>query len=291
MEKGARGLRLYYLLWQLGAYFVVRALHRSIHFNAIHHLTFGTYWLPSFLSILPVPFFWGPVGGAETAPRSFRVSLGLNGRLYELLRDVGRTLGNLNPLVRMNARRAAIVLAKTDDTKKCLESLGCCKAVVCSEVALTAAEMYSLNCFPPREPAPLRLLSIGRLVYWKGFGYGITAFAEFHRQFPGTEYWLVGDGPERKRLERLANKLGISGSVRFLGNMPRDQALQQLRDCDVLVHPSLHDSGGWVCVEAMAAGRPVICLDLGGPATQVTAETGVKCRPGPLYKSSRIWRE
>jgi glycosyltransferase involved in cell wall biosynthesis len=43
-----------------------------------------------------------------------------------------------------------------------------------------------------------------------------------------------------------------------------------------LVHPSLHDSGAGVCLEAMAAGRPVICLDLGGPATQVTAETGFK---------------
>ncbi|GBD39719.1 D-inositol 3-phosphate glycosyltransferase [bacterium HR37] len=42
------------------------------------------------------------------------------------------------------------------------------------------------------------------------------------------------------------------------------------------MHPSLHDSGGWVCVEAMAAGRPVICLDLGGPALQVTEETGFK---------------
>ena len=44
----------------------------------------------------------------------------------------------------------------------------------------------------------------------------------------------------------------------------------------MLVHPSLHESGGLVCVEAMATGRPVICLDLGGPAVQVTAETGFK---------------
>lgn len=49
-----------------------------------------------------------------------------------------------------------------------------------------------------------------------------------------------------------------------------------LGECHVLVHPSLHDSGGWVCLEAMAAGRPVLCLDLGGPATQVTEETGFK---------------
>ena len=40
-------------------------------------------------------------------------------------------------------------------------------------------------------------------------------------------------------------------------------------------------SGGWTCLEAMAAGRPVVCLDLGGPATQVTEETGIKV-PAPV---------
>lgn len=65
-----------------------------------------------------------------------------------------------------------------------------------------------------------------------------------------------------------------SGQV--LGDLPRDKTLSKLEECHVLVHPSLHDSGGWVCLEAMAAGRPVICLDIGGPATQVTGETGFK---------------
>jgi glycosyltransferase involved in cell wall biosynthesis len=50
--------------------------------------------------------------------------------------------------------------------------------------------------------------------------------------------------------------------------------------CHVLVHPSLHDSGGWVCLEAMAAGRPVICLDQGGPGVQVTSHTGIKISVG-----------
>jgi len=276
-KKGGRGLRFYYLLWQLGAYFVSRRRHRQIRFDAVHHLTFGTYWLPSFLSLLPVPFFWGPVGGAESAPRPFRVSFGINARVYELLRDLGRALGNLNPLVRMNARRAILVLSKTEDTKTCLESLGSRHVVVCSEVGLTTKEMYSLNNFPAREgAAPFRLLSLGRLIHWKGFELGLNAFAQFHRTFPASEYWIVGDGPERKRLETLARKLSVAENVRFWGIMTRTQALEKLMECDVLVHPSLHDSGGWVCIEAMAAGRPVICLDLGGPAFQVTQGAGIK---------------
>ncbi len=85
-----------------------------------------------------------------------------------------------------------------------------------------------------------------------------------------------GNGPELERLQTLAQELGVAQRVKFWGRLPREETLSKLRDCHVLVHPSLHDSGGWVCLEAMAAGRPVICLDLGGPAVQVTETTGFK---------------
>jgi glycosyltransferase involved in cell wall biosynthesis len=58
--------------------------------------------------------------------------------------------------------------------------------------------------------------------------------------------------------------------------LPREEVLNKLKKCHILVHPSLHDSGGFVCLEAMAAGRPVVCLDLGGPGAQVTKESGFK---------------
>jgi glycosyltransferase involved in cell wall biosynthesis len=52
--------------------------------------------------------------------------------------------------------------------------------------------------------------------------------------------------------------------------------LDRLACSHVLAHPSLHDSAGWATLEAAAAGLPVVCLDLGGPALQVTRETGIK---------------
>jgi glycosyltransferase involved in cell wall biosynthesis len=86
----------------------------------------------------------------------------------------------------------------------------------------------------------------------------------------------VGDGPERANLSTLVRRLGLTGRVHLWGSRTRPEALEMLAACHVLVHPSLHDSGGWVCLEAMAAGKPVVCLDLGGPAEQVTDRTGIK---------------
>ena len=228
------------------------------------------------LPLLPVAFIWGPVGGAESTPRTFWDSFSFRGKLYELLRDLVRTVSNLNPLVRLSARRALVVLSKSEETKRCLEALGCRRAVVCSEVGLPADEICRLNAVPIRNGNTFRLISIGRLIHWKGFELGLRAFALFHRQFPASHYWIIGDGPERRRLEALADKLGIAGSVQFFGDLPREQVLEKFIESDVLVHPSLHDSGGWVCVEAMAAGRPVICLDVGGPAVQVSEQSGIK---------------
>jgi glycosyltransferase involved in cell wall biosynthesis len=275
-KKGRRGAQLHYYLWQLAAYFVGRRLHRKVGFDLIHHVTLVKYWMPSFLGLLPVPFIWGPVGGGESPPRALRRCFSLRGRLYEVLRDLARKMGECDPFVRHTARKATLGLATTEDTAKRMRMLGCRRVSVHSEAGLPQEEIRRLSSIPPCQSSPFRLLSIGNLHHWKGFELGIRAFALFCREFPGSEYWLIGDGPERKRLRKLPQRLGVAGSVTFWGAIPRSQVLEKLGHCDVLVHPSLHDSGGWACLEAMAAGRPVICLDLGGPAFQVTEETGIK---------------
>lgn len=275
-KKGRRGVHAYYYLWQLGAYVVARKLHREVRFDLAHHVTFVNYWMPSFLALLPVPFVWGPVGGAESAPHAFRRRLSLRGKLQETLRDLARTLGELDSFVRLTARRAALGLATTKETAARLRALGCRKVSVLSEAGLPLEEIVRLGAFPVRESAPFRLVSVGNLLHWKGFELGLQAFAKIQLLFPASEYWIVGAGPEEKRLRKLAGDLGVGEKVTFFGRLPRAQALEKLVRCDVLVHPSLHDSGGWVCLEAMAAGHPVVCLDLGGPGLQVTDETGIK---------------
>src|SRR4029078_12932115 len=87
---------------------------------------------------------------------------------------------------------------------------------------------------------------------------------------------IVGDGPERANLADLVGRLGLKDRGVFWGSRPPPEPLETFAACHVLVHPTFHDSGGWVCLEAMAAGKPVICLDLGGSAELVTDRTGIK---------------
>jgi glycosyltransferase involved in cell wall biosynthesis len=275
-KQGQCGVHAYYYLWQLGAYYVARKLHREVGFDLVHHVTFVNYWMPSFLVLLPVPFVWGPVGGGESAPATFWRSFSFRGKVFELLRDAARRLGETDPSVKVTARRAAAALAATHQTEARLQILGCRNVSQFSQVGLPQDEIRRLDSVPFRQDGPFRLVSVGNLLHWKGFKLGLHAFARFRSRLEASQYWIIGDGPEREALARVAGELGVAGSVKFWGAIPRQQVLERLRECDVLVHPSLHDSGGWVCLEAMAAARPVVCLDLGGPALQVTEETGIR---------------
>lgn len=271
-QSGA--MQIHYYLWQIQAYFVARRLHQEIIFDISHHVTFVKYSAPSLLSFLPIPFVWGPVGGGESAPPKFWKDFSLRARFYELARDLVRNIGERDPLVALTIQNSAVVRATTDDTAKRLYRMGASSVQIVPEVGLLDEEIALLNRCPLPSSQPIRFISMGRLLHWKGFHLGIGAFAKAN--LPDAEYWLVGDGPELNNLQHLAQDCGVAHQVKFWGRLSREDTLERLGESHVLVHPSLHDSGGWVCIEAMASGRPVICLNLGGPAVQVTEQTGFK---------------
>ena len=273
-QSGA--MQIHYYLWQIQAYFVARQLHQEIGFNVAHHVTFVKYSSPSFLSLLPIPFIWGSVGGGESAPKPFWQDFGLKAKVYELTRNFARGIGERDPFVAITAERSRVIRATTNDTAARIYRLGVKieHLQISSESSLPKAEIARISCYQAADTSTVRFVSMGRLLHWKGFHLGIRAFAL--AAIPDTEYWVVGDGAELASLEALAKELEVAEKVKFWGRLPREETLTKLGRADVLVHPSLHDSGGWVCLEGMAARKPVICLNLGGPAVQVTERTGIR---------------
>ena len=75
-------------------------------------------------------------------------------------------------------------------------------------------------------------------------------------------------------LRQLASTLGVGANIAFIGRLPQDELFRRYPDFDVLLFPSLHDSGGNVVIESLSFGLPVICLDLGGPSSFVDDSCG-----------------
>ena len=275
MRLGQSGaMQIHYYLWQIQAYFVARRLHQEVGFDISHHVTFVKYSAPSLLSLLPIPFVWGSVGGGESAPPAFWGDFSIRARAYEIARDISRNIGQRDPLVKLTARRSAVVRSTTDDTAKRLHKMGASHVDIVPEVGLLSEEIAALNQYSLPSLRSVRFISIGRLLHWKGFHLGVQAFIT--ADLPDAEYWIVGDGPELESLKKISQASNAANRIKFWGRLPREETLEKLGESHVLVHPSLHDSGGWVCIEAMASGRPVICLDLGGPAVQVSEQVGYK---------------
>lgn len=277
-KKGERGRRIHYMLWQIWAYRAAKRLHEQVQFDIAHHVTFVSYWTPDYVSLLNIPFVWGPVGGGDSTPLPYYPTLSWKSRITELIRDTFRfTSERLDPYVGKTARHAAIGLATTEATADKMRKLGAVDVRIMSECALTSETISALQeQSVDYDKRPFRVVSVGRLIGWKGYHLGIEAFARMHQQVPDSEYWIIGTGTELESLKSLTAKLGAESYIHFTGFLPREDVLQKMSAAHVLLHPSLHDTGSWVCLEAMAAGLPVVCLRLGGPATIVNDETGIR---------------
>jgi glycosyltransferase involved in cell wall biosynthesis len=269
------GLQLYAYLWQWKAFFAAQKLHRKVRFDLFHHLTYENDWMASIIgALLPVPYVRGPGGGAHRIPRAFVEGFRWTSRLAELRRSFGQWVFRHDPFFILSQRRARLILACNREAAEGVRAPWRHKVHLLSINGVSAHELT-----PPREEtrsAKFAVLSAGRFVPLKGFDLGLRAFAVFAERNSEAEFVIAGDGPERNRLKRLARELGIEKQVRFEGWMPRERLLAKMRACDVFLFASLRDGGGLVVVEAMAAGKPVVCFDLGGPGLHVNPECGFK---------------
>ena len=115
------------------------------------------------------------------------------------------------------------------------------------------------------------LLTVAVLREPKGIGYMLEALPRLLPAFPDLRYVVVGDGPDRTRLEHMVARLGLGGSVLFAGT--RNDVNEILPAADVFVLPSLTEALPTVLAEAAACELPIVATDVGGVAEMV--EDGV----------------
>jgi glycosyltransferase involved in cell wall biosynthesis len=126
------------------------------------------------------------------------------------------------------------------------------------------------------EPgASFELIFVGGLIPCKACDLALRAAAPLLRSGL-ARFTVLGDGPERKRLEELAKSLGIEKAVSFCGWVSHAEVLQRLRSADVMVFPSVRDFGAGVVFEALACGAVPVVADFGGPGDIVHRDVGYK---------------
>ena len=280
-KRGGRGVQLFYILWQ---WFVARHVRRRLRpedFDLIHHITFGKYWIPSFLGFFGPPLVFGPVGGGDETPRVFRKAYSIRGRFSEWKKTVAE---RFFPIVFRRAYQSvSLAIAATDETAGKLRRLVRCPVVVHPQSAISideAATMRNIAGATVKPSAP-RFVTACRLEHWKAVDIAIRAFPEVLRAIPEAKLTILGKGPEEKRLRRLVRRLGLDANVTFAGRLPAlEDVYRTIAGSTALIHPALHESFGQVCLEAVALGTPVVCWNHGGPGL-IAKRCGLAAVPIP----------
>jgi len=200
--------------------------------------------------------------------------------------DFMKDLGN-DDLLREICAAAEFVAAETDYSRELL----------CQRCPDSAAKIYrvyngiDLEYFPTPVSATInpvpRIISVGRLVAFKGFEYLIDACAELARRGFDFVCDIIGDGPLRDTLQAKIDISNPSPRINLLGSLSQRAVFEKLRAADIFALASVTDQQGasdvfpTVIIEAMAAARPVVSTRLAGiPESVVNDQTGVLVSPG-----------
>jgi glycosyltransferase involved in cell wall biosynthesis len=206
--------------------------------------------------------------------------------------DFMKDLGS-DDLLREICAAAEFVAAETDYSRDLLRQR-------CPDSAAKIHRVYNgidLERFPaPRDQTARRavvpyhlprIVSVGRLVAFKGFDNLIDACAELARRRIDFVCDIIGDGPLRETLQAKIEQLDLSSRMNLLGSLSQDAVLEKLQAADIFALASTTDAQGatdvfpTVILEAMASAQPVVSTCLAGiPELVVDGQTGLLAPPG-----------
>lgn len=247
---------------------------RTGEFDVVHRLTPLSTAVPSPIAkacaALGVPFVLGPMNGGLPWPAEFRSEQAREREWLSTVRGLSRRI----PYWKSTYACAASVISGSRNTWDQLEPVAHGRHVYLPRNGVDVSEFdFSVRPGAVDPQRPLRLLFIGRLVPLKGVDMLLEAAAPLLKT-GSVELSIVGDGPERARLEEIAAQEKLPGVV-FHGNVPHHMVRSWIASSDVFVFPSIREFGGAVVLEAMSSGLPVIVMNYGGPGELASKECGV----------------
>jgi len=273
LDRLAEG-RLGYFGWQAAAYRAAQDILRQHPVELAHHVTYGSLQGGSQLWKLPIPFVFGPVGGAQTAPlaffRYFREAGG-----FEVARTLLTKLLRFFPPAVRTVRHAALVLATNTETLQLVRRMGARQADFFSDSGVPDSYVPAQCPVRTADHAELKVLWVGGLVPRKALRLALEALAQVPSAVP-MHLTIIGSGPQVARLPGWLAELGLSDKVEYTGSLPWEKVQAYYRTHDVLLFTSLRDSTGIQMAEAMAQAMPVIGLDHQGVRDVVPDGGGIR---------------
>jgi glycosyltransferase involved in cell wall biosynthesis len=227
-----------------------------------------------FLRNRPIPFVIGPLNGGVPWPRGFsqlQKQRAAAGNWAASMRDLYRLL----PFARSTYAEATAIIAGSSHTWAEFSRYRDKIFYVPGENGVNSSLIQERSAPRAEGKERLELIYVGRLVPYKACDLALKGAASLLRE-GRAHLSILGDGPERHRLENLSDELGVRDAVTFCGWVNHSETLSRLMKSDVLIFPSLREFGGGVVFEAIAMGAVPVVANHGGPGDIVTDEVGYR---------------
>jgi len=129
--------------------------------------------------------------------------------------------------------------------------------------------------FAGTRERPLRILSVGRLEWEKGYEYAIHAIRKLKNQGVCCSYRIVGRGSFLEAIAFAIHQFALDDDVQLLGGLSQAQVVEEMRIADIFLHSAVSEGFCNAVLEAQAMMLPVVCSDAGGlPENVLHTETG-----------------
>ncbi|MCG3225749.1 MAG: glycosyltransferase family 4 protein [Candidatus Heimdallarchaeota archaeon] len=135
------------------------------------------------------------------------------------------------------------------------------------------------------EEGPI-VMTTRRLVVKNGVLYLVKAFKKVVEKYPKAKLIIIGDGPEKTRISKEINELGIVKNIQFIGMVANKEVPTYLASADIVVVPSIVEASSISVLEAMAMNKPVVASDI--PGIREITNNGKNCVLVPAKKTDNI---
>lgn len=239
----------------------------GIAFDIVHRITPMSPTLPSLAAgRTEAPFVIGPLNGNLSWPRQFDEEQRREREWLNKFKGVYKSL----PFLKRSYEKSAAILASFPHTIASLDKRYLPKVFDVPEIGYDEGIFYSK---PRQRSERLTFLYAGRLVPYKLPETTVLAFAA-RPELRRHHLRIVGDGPERPRMEALVEQHALQDCVEFVGQRSQAEVADEMRRADIFFFPSIRELGAGVVIEALACGLPCLAADYGAPGSLVDDSRG-----------------
>ena len=280
-KNGLHGVRTYYTIWQILTNTIVKRTMQENNIKIYHLLTYGnSLWKASSYGMRQF-FVWGPTGGVDYISGKFTAYYGIKFKIREMIRRMVINTLNINRGFQKRCKNADLILCKSESMYEAVPDKYRHKAKIFTDCAVDENLLEKKQSV---QKEVIDFITVGRLDAWRNFDVLVEAFTKAYAKNHHIRMKIVGDGDDADRIKILIRLRKMDKVIEMTGYVSIDAYYGFMREADVVINPSYKEGAVTMAFDAMALGKPFICIDTGGYTRYFSDKCAVILQRGPREK-------